>query len=114
MNKKFILTITLALTLCMSFFSSCYAPNPLYGKWADNNGNTITFNPDLTYSATISVKGISKTYSGDYASIENVMVFTREDGSINTEWDIRGSIMYLTWTDSNGQSEHLSPYHIAK
>lgn len=114
MNRKLIIKIALTLTLCIGLFSACYAPNPLYGKWADNNGNTIVFNPDLTYSATISVNGISRSYDGDYSSIENVMVFTRDSGSINTEWDIRGSIMYLTWTDSNGQSAHLSLYHIAK
>lgn len=114
MNKKLILTVTLALTLCIGFFSSCYSPNPLYGKWSDNNGSIITFNPDLSYSATIKVNGISKSYAGDYSTIENVMVFTREDGTMNTEWDIRGSIMYLTWTNSNGETTHLSLYHISK
>ena len=114
MNKKNLLKITLALTLCLSFFSSCYSPNPMYGKWSDNSGNTITFNPDLTYSATISVNGISKQYSGNYSCIENVLVFTRENGSMNTEWDIRGSIMYLTWTNNIGQSTYLSLYHISK
>lgn len=114
MNKKQILKITLALTLCIGLFNSCYVPNPMYGKWADNSGNTITFNPDLSYSATISVNGISKTYGGDYAVIENVLSFTREDGVMNTEWDIRGSIMYITWTDTNGQSTNISLYHIAK
>jgi hypothetical protein len=29
----------------------------------------------------------------------NVIVFTDEGGSImETEWDIRGNILYLTWT----------------
>ena len=53
-------------------------------------------------------------YDGTYNVIENVMVFAMSDGrSINTEWDIRGSILYLTWTDGNS-TEKLSLYHIAK
>lgn len=114
MNKIIVIKITLALTLIMNFFGSCYTPNPLYGKWADNLGNTITFNPDLTYTAKISVNGIVQQYSGSYSCIENVLVFQRDDDSMNTEWDIRGSIMYLTWTNQNAQTTSLSLYHIAK
>ena len=97
------------------FLSACYEPSPLYGKWADNNGNQITFNNDLTFSATIYDSNNTKQmYDGTYNVIENVMVFAMSDGrSINTEWDIRGSILYLTWTDGNS-TEKLSLYHIAK
>ena len=78
-------------------------------------GNQITFNNDLTFSATIYDSNNTKQmYDGTYNVIENVMVFAMSDGrSINTEWDIRGSILYLTWTDGNS-TEKLSLYHIAK
>lgn len=102
------------LVLCTELFYSCYAPSPFYGKWADNNGNTITFNSDMTYMASITVNGTTTTYSGSYSVVENVLVLIREDGSMNTEWDIRGSIMYLTWTDEYGQTIQLSMYHISK
>lgn len=114
MNKKLVVKISLVLALCAGLFISCYAPNPLYGKWADNNGNTITFNPDLSYTAKVTVQGITLDYEGDYACIENVLVFSRADGSKNTEWDIRGSIMYLNWTNPMGQTETLSLYHVSK
>lgn len=101
--------------VCALMLFSCYSPNPIYGKWADNNGNQITFNNDLTFSATIYDSNNTKQmYDGTYNVIENVMVFAMSDGrAINTEWDIRGSILYLTWTDGNS-TEKLSLYHIAK
>lgn len=93
---------------------SCYSPNPIYGKWADNNGNQISFNSDLTCSATINVGGTNTMYDGAYQVIENVMIFTWSSGlSMNTEWDIRGSILYLTWTEGS-ETIQLSLYHTAK
>ncbi len=118
--KKIFNIKTIIFTLvasCAMFFTSCYSPNPLYGKWADAKGNQITFNPDLTYSAKIKDSSLNEfNYEGGYNVIENVIVFTRSTGTtVLTEWDIRGAILYLSWrTDSGDDLVTLSLYHTAK
>lgn len=116
MKKNIVIKSILVLALCLIGVGSCYSPNPLYGKWSDNNGNVITFNPDLTYSAKIKdYAENSQNYSGGFNIIENVISFTRDDGTtLNTEWDLRGSILYLDWTDASGNTKSLQLYHIGK
>lgn len=116
MKRNTIIKSVLILTLCLIGFASCYSPNPLYGKWSDNNGNVITFNPDMTYSAKINdYSNNSQTYDGGFIVIENVISFTRGDGStLNTEWDLRGAILYLDWTDNTGHTNNLVLYHVGK
>lgn len=116
--KKFKNTIFALIlgTMAAAFFgvlcASCYQPSPLYGAWSDNAGNKISFADDGTYSATIvDTNGDAQNYSGDYAVIENIISFSKNDGSINSEWDIRGGILYLTWYDAYGESISLSLYH---
>jgi len=123
------LGITAVFTLLLSLiFTSCYEPSPLYGTWADNDGNKITFINDGTFNAyVLDSTGYKVNYSGDYSVIDNVLVFNYtsskdEDGgtfSINTEWDIRGSMLYLTWTYTDStlgvkQTVNLTLYHISK
>ena len=112
MKKLKILFITAVLTL---FFTGCYSPNPLYGKWTDAYGSTINFFPDSTYSASIvNSAGTKEDYEGSFNVIENVISFSTQDGSIATEWDLRGSILYLDWPDSNRQIMRLTLYHVSK
>ena len=106
------------LTVAAAFFAtlcaSCYSPSPLYGAWSDNAGNKISFSDDGSFSATIiDSNNDKKTYSGTFSVIENVISFSKSDGSINSEWDLRGGILYLTWTDSYGTLINLSLYHTA-
>ena len=123
------LGITAVFTLLLSLiFTSCYEPSPLYGTWADNDGNKITFINDGTFNAyVLDSTGYKVNYSGDYSVIDNVLVFNYtsskdEDGgtfSINTEWDIRGSMLYLSWTYTDStlgvkQTVNLTLYHISK
>lgn len=121
------LGITAALTLLLSLiFTSCYEPSPLYGTWADNDGNKITFINDGTFNAyVLDSAGDKVNYSGDYSVIDNVLVFNytspKYDGSFstNTEWDIRGSMLYLSWTYTDStlgvkQTVNLTLYHISK
>ena len=121
------LGITAAFTLLLSLiFTSCYEPSPLYGTWADNDGNKITFINDGTFNAyVIDSAGEKVNYSGDYSVIDNVLVFNytspKYDGSFstNTEWDIRGSMLYLSWTYTDStlgvkQTVNLTLYHISK
>lgn len=118
--KKFktALTVFLAATLMAAFFgtllTSCYSPSPLYGSWSDNAGNKISFADDGSFNATIKdSNGDTQTYSGSFSVIENVISFSKDDGSINTEWDIRGGLLYLIWTDSYGTQITLTLYHSA-
>ena len=100
------------VSIFAGLFVSCYQPSPLYGAWSDNSGNKISFADDGSYSATIIDSNQSKhTYSGSYAVIENVITFSKDDGSINSEWDIRGGMLYLTWFDSFGEAIRLTLYH---
>ena len=99
--KKFALVVLFG-TLFAAFFSalcvSCYKPSPIYGAWSDNAGNKISFADDGSFSATIrDTNGDTKNYSGNYTVIENIISFSKDDGSINSEWDIRGGLLYLTF-----------------
>ncbi len=122
--KKFNFTI-LSLFLIMLVIS-CYEPSPLYGTWADNDGNKISFINDGTFNAYILDSVDEKVnYSGDYSVIDNVLVFNftsaKVEGnfSTNTEWDIRGSMLYLKWTykdktQNTSLTKQLTLYHISK
>lgn len=116
-------------SLCAVFLSlvlfSCFTPSPLYGTWSDNLGNKITFSNDNTYTAIIAtdriidaddnvIKYEKETFSGSFSVAENVLSFSTDYGTIVTEWDIRGSILYLDWTMPQGYSEtikNLQLYH---
>lgn len=109
--KTFIFAFLVAL-FAAAFFNACYQPSPLYGAWSDNAGNKISFADDGSFSATIrDTNGDTQNYSGNYMVIENVISFSKDDGSINSEWDIRGGILYLTWFDSYGSAISLTLYH---
>ena len=104
--------------VCTLMLFSCYSPNPIYGKWADNYGNQITFISDGTFVAKIFTSDADESavvYQGDYSVIDNVLVFSVSDGnSINTEWDIRGSMLYLEWAVSENRTKQLTLYHVSK
>lgn len=111
---RFITIIILSLTL----FLSCQQPSPLYGTWADNAGSSIVFMNDDTFSATIVQTSGSQTtktsYSGDYTVLLNTIVFSMSYGkTVVSEWDIRGNILYLDWTDEDGNSLALNLYKTA-
>ena len=113
-NFKVIVLAILFGTFVAALFGACYQPSPLYGAWADNAGNKITFSDDGSFSATIiDSNNDKKTYSGSFTVVENVLSFSKDDGSINTEWDIRGGLLYLNWTDSYGTVISLTLYHSA-
>ena len=116
-------------SLCVIFSAlalfSCFTPSPLYGTWSDNFGNKITFSDDNTYTAIIATGRIvdedgnvlkieTETFSGSFSVAENVLSFSTDYGTIVTEWDIRGSILYLDWTMPQGYSKtikNLQLYH---
>ena len=111
MQKLFII-MTFSLAAVLLF--ACYTPSPLYGAWADNAGNKITFADDGSFTATIvDSNGDKQNFSGSFSVIENVISFSMDEGSINTEWDIRGSMLYLVWSDMYGEQLNLKLYKIS-
>jgi hypothetical protein len=113
--QKILLAAVLAVYTAL-FSVSCYTPSPLYGTWADNSGSKITFMDDGTYSSSIvNTAGAVTLYSGTWTVLDNVLIFTKRSGStIDTEWDIRGSMLYLNWVDDYNETKALTLYHITK
>ena len=97
--------------------SACYTPNPLYGTWSDNDGNKIQFIDDGSFTATIKDSDNQLvSYSGEWSTVDNVLIFKiKGDSSYtrNTEWDMRGAMLYLTWT-ANNNIKMLTLYHTAR
>lgn len=114
-NKTILATILLLIGLS---FTSCYLPSPLYGTWQDNAGGTLKFFDDGTFSGALKgSEGNTITYTGSYSVIDNIIVFLfnePETYSINAEWDIRGAMLYLTWTDAENVTKNLSLAHTAR
>lgn len=96
MVKKFSFVFVVLFVIALA---SCYEPNPLYGTWKDNSGNKITFINDGTYSAKIydPTTGVGTDYEGTFSLIDNIIQFGTANGSVISEWDIRGSILYCKW-----------------
>lgn len=114
-NKKIIATLIFAVTSL--FLISCYTPNPIYGTWTDNEGNSIQFQADKSFNAKIlNSSGTPIDYQGTYDVIDNVLIFHitgDKEYSRNTEWDIRGAMLYMTWT-ANNVTKSLTLYHTAR
>lgn len=111
--KKTLALISCILIITLSFIS-CYEPSPLYGSWADNNGSKISFSSDGTFSATIIDIELhtSTNYSGEYQVLMNTLVFKTDTSTRVTEWDIRGNMLYFTWTQETEQFS-MTLYKIA-
>ena len=109
--------VWLSAVVLTILFSSCYTPNPLYGTWTDNDGNKIQFIDDGTFTATIKDSDTQLvSYSGDWSTVDNVLIFNiKGDSSYsrNTEWDMRGAMLFLTWT-ANNNTKVLTLYHTAR
>lgn len=118
MNRMvFAKIFAVALVFASAFLmSGCYTPSPLYGTWVDNSGNTIRFQSDYTFSAKVKTSSGSEASQGTYSLHDNVLTFNVESPSytIVSEWDIRGSILYLTWKTSSDESRSLTLYLSAK
>ena len=101
--------------LTVLLLASCATePNPLVGAWADNRGDTLTLLADNTFMAKITNKsGESVTTEGNYNVLLNVITFTTKSGHQRvTEWDIRGNMLYINWTDDQGNTQPLTLYKI--
>lgn len=115
--KKLNVLIAAIFSVMIFLLLSCYTPSPIYGTWADNVGSKISFVSDGTYTATIVdiENNTSERSSGSWTVMENIIIFAKDTGnSINSEWDVRGSILYLYWTYDAGNTQKLSLYHVSK
>lgn len=98
MKKNII--IAFVFVLLAGIFVSCDAPSPLFGTWSDNIGNQMVLINDGTFSAT--VNGVD--YDGSFTTITNAITFKSSNGmTIVSEWDLRGSMLYLTWRSINSE-----------
>ena len=115
MKKNYLIAAAL---LCGALFAGCYTPSPLYGTWADNSGNKITFLSDGSFVAKITDSNRADTkpiqYEGTYTVIDNVLVFSYQAKTMNTEWDIRGSLLHCTWTFENTHTKQMTLYQTAR
>ena len=116
MKLKTYLLIGLSLGVLL-FFSACAQPGPLYGTWADNRGNNLSFFDDNTFSAKIivTIGGIPQYYSGNYTLLLNSLTLDCTNLSLRivTEWDIRGNILYIGWTTAEGDTLFLTLFKIS-
>ena len=116
-NKKAISVFSAFGLLITMLFFSCYTPSPLYGTWTDNDGNKINFMDDGNFTAAIKDTDNNMLhYEGTWATVDNVLIFNIQADNAyarNTEWDLRGAMLYLTWT-ANGNTKMLTLYHTAR
>lgn len=116
-NKFFKLTLaSFVLVLGLFAFSGCYTPSPLYGTWMDNAGNTVRFQSDGSFSAKVKTSSSLASYEGTYIVLDNCLVFEVENPSykVVSEWDVRGSILYVVWKDSESDTVSLTLYLVSK
>lgn len=105
----------IGILLVILLLASCATqPNPLVGAWADNSGATLTLMADNSFMAKITNNyGQAVSTEGTYNVLLNVITFVTSSGHQRvTEWDIRGNMLYINWTDDSGKSVPLTLYKI--
>ena len=116
-NEKIRTGLLLCAILLMAMaFASCDEPGPLFGTWADNKGDSFTFNVDNTFSAKVNdgVNGILNE-SGNFTLLQNslTLICKGTGKTIVTEWDIRGNILYLNWPQETEETKLLTLFKIS-
>ena len=108
-------TTAFFIVLFLLFFFSCAEPSPLYGTWADNRGNMFSFFSDNTFNARTTSGGVTMNYEGNYSILLNAMTLdcTNIELRVVTEWDIRGNLLYIDWSDEDGESFSLTLYKVS-
>ena len=109
-QRRSLLFCTIISLICLLILA-CDEPSPLYGNWADNLGNTISFYEDDTFNVSITSSGVSRSYDGNFTVLMNSLTFTctSETLTVVTEWDIRGNMLYIDWPVA-GSVSHLTLY----
>jgi hypothetical protein len=122
MNKALVLLLLRkgwalpALGFIVIVATACPEPIPLYGTWADNNGNTLTFGEESVFGADVTHSLLGQEhFSGTYTVLLNALTITCSApryAQIVTEWDIRGNMLYIDWTNS-GETIPLTLYKVS-
>jgi hypothetical protein len=95
-------------------YAACPLPVPLYGTWADNRGDTFSFFEDGTFNARVKDGGFTIDIEGSYSVLLNALTLSVNDGTrMVTEWDIRGNMLYLNWTNEDGAPIAMTLYKIS-
>jgi hypothetical protein len=91
----------LSAGLIMLAAASCSEPLPLYGTWADNKGNNISFFEDSSFVAVVVSPETKEkmAHEGTWTMLLNSLTLSAPSSSLQvvTEWDIRGNMLYLDW-----------------
>jgi hypothetical protein len=101
--------------IAMLLITACVEPVPLYGTWADNRGDRISFFDDGTFNALIKNQDNEDLYfDGTYTVLQNALTLLNSSDSrrIVTEWDIRGNMLYLNWP-SEAETVSLTLFKIS-
>jgi hypothetical protein len=113
MSRQISVRVCLAaiVVLAALWLASCAEPSPLFGTWADNRGNTISFFDDNTFSTKIG----DENYSGNFSLLLNSLTMNCTDIGLRvvTEWDIRGNILYLNWVTPEGDNLPLTLFKVS-
>jgi hypothetical protein len=93
--------------LAAFFAVSCTEPIPLYGRWADNRGDNISFFDDGTFFAVIvnpEDRSEKLNFEGTYTILLNSLTLSSPGNNLQivSEWDIRGNMLYLDWVTEDG------------
>jgi len=100
--------------LCL-LYTACPQPNPLYGTWSDNRGNTFSFYDDGTFNARVTIDEDTDSYEGNYSVLLNALTLscTNVELRVVTEWDIRGNMLYLEWTNEERVAVSMTLYKVS-
>jgi len=103
------------LGLACLLWAACAEPIPLYGTWADNRGNKLSFFEDGKFNASIISSGTARNYEGNFSVLMNSLTLncTSETLTIVSEWDIRGNMLYLDWPHDDGAVASITLYKIS-
>jgi hypothetical protein len=99
----------LGLVMASCLVLGCNESSPFYGTWADNLGNSFTFNDDGSLNARVA----SSIFDGSYSILLNALkmdvtnVVTGKEQRVITEWDIRGNFMYFDFPIDDGETLFL-------
>ena len=114
-GKSFPALLSLAFLLLLA--SCAVEPGPLYGTWADNLGDTLSFFDDNTFNAKIINSDGSSfdNYSGNYSLLLNALTLDCAEPEMRTvtEWDIRGNILYMEWVTPDRVTRPLKLYKVS-
>lgn len=101
-NKLKYRLIFFAVLFFAVYVTSCKVSSPLYGTWASNSGDKLILDKgDSCVMYFPSLSATASTQSGSYSVLLNMITFSMPNGTYVFEWDVRGKILYLTYTDNS-------------